>query len=124
LSSSTILIVRFFKEWTLKRDFLIFADTNEIMKLLFASIVIAFTLSSCFTMQHVSGTGASKSIVVKKKQWFALWGLVPLNKVNAKAMAENSNNYIVKTGFSFGDIVIGVLMFPFSLEHQTITVIR
>ena len=94
------------------------------MKLLFATLVIAFTLSSCFTMQHVSGTGAAKSIVVKKKQWFALWGIIPLNKVNPKEMAGGTNNYIVKTEFSFKDIIVGILTFPFSIEHQTVTVIK
>ena len=75
-------------------------------------------------MQHVSGTGASKSIVVKQKQWFALWGLVPLNTVNPKEMAEKSTNYIVKTEFSFGDILLGIFTFPISIERQTVTVVR
>ena len=94
------------------------------MKLFVALLIIVFTLSSCFTMQHVAGTGSSKSIVEKQKQWFALWGLVPLNRVNPKDMAEKSNNYIVKTEFSFGDILLGILTFPITLERQTVTVVH
>ena len=86
--------------------------------------MIALSLSSCFTIKHVSGTGSAKSVIVKKKQWFALWGLVPLNKVNPKAMAEGTNNYIVKTEFSFKDILVGIFTFPFSIEYQTVTVIK
>ncbi len=94
------------------------------MKLFLALLIIVFTLSSCYTMQHVAGTGASKSIVVKQKQWFALWGLVPFNTVNPKDMAEKSNNYIVKTEFSLGDIFLGILTFPISIERQTVTVVH
>ena len=91
---------------------------------IFLALIMIITLSSCLSMQYVSGTGASKSIVVKKKQWFALWGMVPLNPVNPKEMAEKSNNYIVKTEFSFGDILLGILIFATSFERQTITVIK
>lgn len=94
------------------------------MKKFVLAIVITVSLSSCYTMVHVSGTGASKSVVVKKKQWFALWGLVKLNHVDPKEMAGGVNNYTVKTEFTFKDMLLNIITFASSCEAQTITVIK
>ena len=75
-------------------------------------------------MMLVSGTGASKSKVVKKKQWFALWGLVRLNKVDAKSLAGNVPNYTVKTEFTFGDMLSNIFTSIVSIEKESVTVIK
>ncbi len=38
-----------------------------------AIFVMALLLSSCMTLTHVVGSGASGSSVTEKKQWYALW---------------------------------------------------
>ena len=90
-------------------------------------ILVAFTsimLSSCCSSIFIAGTGASKSIVTSKKQWFALWGLVRCNKVNPKAMASETNNYKVKTEFTFGDMFTNMFTSILSFQKETITVIK
>ena len=98
------------------------------MKKFFGKIVfvvtVAILLSSCCSMVFTAGTGASKSVVVKKKQWYAFWGLVRLNKVTPSVLAGGATNYTIKTEFSFGDILTNVFTSIISLERETVTVIK
>jgi hypothetical protein len=41
--------------------------------------LLVIFLSSCMSLTHVVGTGASSGVSTEKKQWYALWGLVPIN---------------------------------------------
>lgn len=53
------------------------------------TLVLLFSfvfLTGCFTMNHVVGSGASGGSVVQERQWYILWGLVPLNQVDSKTM--------------------------------------
>lgn len=94
------------------------------MKKLLLAIAIIFSLSSCYPVVHVSGTGASKSIIVKKKQWFAFWGLVKLNHIDPKEMAGEATNYTIKTEFRLKDMLLNIITFVSSCEAETITVIK
>ena len=94
------------------------------MKNLVLAIVITFLFSSCYTTLNVAGTGASKSTVVEKKQWYALWGLVRLNRVDPKKMAGDAANYTVKTEFTFKDFCANIFNSIVSLESKTVTVIK
>ena len=77
-------------------------------------------LTSCFTTTHVVGAGGSGE-TVEAKQWFALWGLVPLNNVSSQQMAGGKTDYTVTTTFSFVDKLIGVVtgfvtIYPMSVK--------
>jgi predicted small secreted protein len=72
--------------------------------ILFSCVV----LTSCFTTTHVVGSGGTGE-TTKAKQWFALWGLVPINSVNTQQMAAGKTDYTVTTKFTFGDMVIGAI---------------
>ena len=48
-------------------------------------------LSACSTHTHVVGNGPSKGETVQARQWYILWGLIPLNNVDTNAMAAGRN---------------------------------
>ena len=91
----------------------------------FGIIVCIFSLilSSCYTIRQDIGTGASKKhTLVHKHKWYALWGITPLNTVDAKKMAGKSTNYSVKTQFSPTDVIISLITGCLSIVTQTVTV--
>ena len=88
------------------------------------AIAIVFIFSSCYSTLNIAGTGASKSTVIKKKQCYALWGLVRINHVDPKVMAGETGNYSVKTEFTFGDVVSNIFTSVVSIESKTVTVIK
>ena len=93
-------------------------------KQLITACAIALTMASCFTSEHIVGKGASSSESAEKRQWFALFGLIPINKVDSKSMASGSTNYTVKVERSFIDGLIGIFTGIVTIYPQTITVTK
>ena len=85
-------------------------------------ILLVFLLSSCMSLTHVVGTGASSGVTIEKKQWYALWGLVPINEVDSKAMAGGAPNYTIKSQVKFVDYVISAFTSIVTVNVQTVSV--
>ncbi len=78
---------------------------------------------------HTVGTGgpgdckSTGSYDAKKKQWYILGGLVPLNRVDSKDLAGGAQNYTIRTTTSFGDYLISSVGSSFfGIRTQTIRV--
>jgi len=84
--------------------------------------MISLTLSSCYTSTYVVNDGAQGINQVQQKQWYALWGLVPMNDVNAKTMANGHENYTITDQHTFVDFVIGIFTSMVSIVPKTIKV--
>lgn len=88
------------------------------------ALLIMFSVSSCYTMTHTVGAGAQGADVSSKKQWFALWGLVPISQVDTKAMAGGASDYTITTKQSFGDSVIGMFTGIVTISPRTVKVVK
>lgn len=84
--------------------------------------LVAVTFTSCFTMVHTVGEGAKTGVSVEQKQWYALWGLVPINEVDTKAMSGGVENYTITTQQSFVDQLISAITGAVSIVVQTVEV--
>ena len=87
-------------------------------------VVLCFSLMGCWTFQHQVGTGAQTGVKVEKKQWFILFGLVPLNEIDSKTLAAGAENYTVQTQMSFVDVVISLITANITIYPQTVTVTK
>jgi hypothetical protein len=92
------------------------------IKAFLVTFLLVFLLSSCMSLTHVVGKGASSGVTSEKKQWYALWGLVPINDVNSKAMADGASNYTIKSKVKFIDYVISAFTGAVSVNVQTVSV--
>ena len=93
-------------------------------KTLMALGLCSILFTSCYTMNHTVGTGASGTDKVVKKQWYALWGLVPINTVDSKVMASGASNYTITTRHSFVDLVIGFFTSIVTIQPTTVEVTK
>ena len=84
--------------------------------------LLVIFLSSCMSLTHVVGSGATSGVTIEKKQWYALWGLVPINEVDSKAMAGGASNYTINSKVKFVDYVISVFTSAVSINLQTVSV--
>lgn len=94
---------------------------KKFVKTVVAVFFICVLLTSCFTSTHVVGSGGTGESV-KAKQWFALFGLVPLNTVNSQQMAGGKTDYTVTTTFSFVDQLIGMFTSIVTIRPMTVEV--
>ena len=95
-------------------------------KVLAAILLVAFcfVLVGCYTIQHQVGNGSQTGVSVEKKQWFILWGLVPLNSVNTNQMSGGATDYTIKTVFNVVDVVIGIFTRVVTVYPRTVTVTK
>jgi len=98
------------------------------MKKTLASLALlgALTLpmTSCYTMSHQVGDGGTSASSTSERQWFLLWGLVPVNKVDSHEMAAGASDYTVTTSQSGLDVLINLFTAWITLYSREVTVTR
>ena len=95
---------------------------KKIAKTCAALLLCCVLLTSCFTTTHVVGSGGSSGQTSTKKQWFALWGAVPITNVTSQQMAAGATDYTIITTFSFADKLIGLFTGIVTIYPMTVTV--
>mgnify|MGYP001037844099 CR=1 FL=1 len=95
---------------------------KNILKSTILFLCLAFTVSSCFTNTHIIGDGAQTGVKVEKKQWYALWGLVPIGtEPDTKAMA-GKDDYTITTTHTFIDQLISAFTSIVTISVKTVQV--
>jgi hypothetical protein len=91
-------------------------------KLSLALALVVVMFSSCYTLTHTVGSGGGSGEKIEKRAWYILWGLVPLNTVESKAMAGNATNYTVTSSHTALDVIINIFTGIVTVGSQTVTV--
>ncbi|MCP4460260.1 MAG: hypothetical protein GY816_19885 [Cytophagales bacterium] len=94
------------------------------IQILTLTLVLGFGMSSCYTIEHTVGSGAQGGSTETARQWFALWGLVPISEADSKQMAGGATDYTIETKASFVDIVIGIFTGIVTIAPRTVTVTK
>ncbi len=81
-------------------------------------------LAGCFTINHKVGKGAQGSTKVEQRQWYVLWGLVPISEIDSQAMAGGATDYTIQTQFSVVDVIIGIFTGLVTVQPRTVTVTK
>jgi hypothetical protein len=87
-----------------------------------AAVLVVALLSGCMAHTHVVGAGAQGNVKEEQRQWYVLWGLVPMNTVDSATMAGGSADYTIHTEQNFLDVVIGIFTSLVTIYPRTVTV--
>lgn len=87
-------------------------------------LALLLVVAACTTHIHKVGAGAQGNAVIEERQWYALWGLVPINTVDTNTMAASVTDYEIKTETSALDIVINIFTTYVSIVSRTVTVTK
>ena len=89
------------------------------------TFALAAALTGCMTLNHDVGKGAQGSSSVEKRQWYAIWGLVPLSgEVDSQEMAKGATDYTVKSEQNIIDILLSIVTGFVTINCQTVTVTK
>ena len=88
---------------------------------LFALIIV---IAGCSAHIHKIGAGAQGNAVIEARQWYVLWGLIPINTVDTNAMAGGATDYEIKTENSALDIIINIFTGYITVVSRTVTVTK
>tara|TARA_B100001245_G_C22860057_1_gene413546 strand:+ start:915 stop:1226 length:312 start_codon:yes stop_codon:yes gene_type:complete len=92
--------------------------------------LLLFSLFACSSHTHVIGNGPSSGTTVSARQYYALWGLIPLGiggGADTNAMAGDAENYAIETKAAFMDYLISGLanaIIPTTISSRTVTVTK
>lgn len=89
-----------------------------------AALLAVALLAGCSAHTHMVGTGAHGLQKAEERQWYILWGLVPLNDVDSAAMAGGATDYTVHTEVSVVDFLIGIVTSIVTINARTVTVTK
>lgn len=97
---------------------------NIMLKRYSAILMIACMLLviGCATHVHKVGKGAQGYDVSNARQWYILWGLVPINEVDTDAMAGGASDYEITTSATVIDILIGAVAGSVTVSSRSVSV--
>jgi hypothetical protein len=72
-------------------------------------VVSMVFMIGCMVHTHVVGDGGKGGPPEAGRQWYILWGLVPLNNISSKDMAKGASNYTIKTEYTPLDVIISLV---------------
>ena len=80
--------------------------------------------TGCMAHSHVIGNGGSGDEMVEKRQWYVLWGLVPIKEVDTAEMSDGASNYTIETERSVLDVIINIFTGIVTVHSRTIVVTK
>ena len=84
-------------------------------------------LSACSTHSHVIGNGPQTGVTETARQYYILFGLVPLNKVDTNSMIDGATDYKLETGTRGMDVLISGaagMIVPTTISSRTVKVTK
>ena len=78
----------------------------------------------CSAHAHTVGAGPQTGQVETARQWYILFGAIPLNDVDTNEMAGDTENYEIATTTGFVDILIGIPASYITVSSRTVTVTK
>jgi hypothetical protein len=72
---------------------------------------------------HTVGKGAQGIQVEENRQWYCIWGLVPINELDSQAIA-GADDYDIKTEMNIIDILIAIPGWFVTVNSRTVTVTK
>ncbi len=88
------------------------------------ALVLAISSTACYTLNHTVGDGAQGTTEVSKRQWWAVWGLVPIGEVDSYDLAKGAKDYSVETQWTIIDILLNLITGWVTIFSQTVTVTK
>lgn len=85
-------------------------------------IFIFMLMVGCATHIHKVGNGAQGNDIQQARQWYVLWGLVPINNVDTNALAGGATDYTITTQQSALDVIINIFTGYITVTSRTVKV--
>lgn len=94
---------------------------NLTLLIILASIFISV---NCASHIHTVGQGPSGSSRVESRQWYLLWGIVPINEVKTNEMVKEINDYEIKTEVTVLDFFLNMFTSLATVNSRTVIITK
>ena len=76
----------------------------------------------CAAHVHKVGNGAQSNDMIVARQWYVLYGLMPVNKVDTSTMAGAATDYEIITQYTGLDVIFNIVAGVTSVNSRTVIV--
>ncbi len=87
-------------------------------------LITLLALVGCATHIHTIGKGPQGYQTTEERQWYALWGLVPLNEVDTSTMSGDATDYEIKTEQNELDFIMNIFTSMITVYSRTVIVTK
>lgn len=87
-------------------------------------VVLFLSIIGCSTHIHTVGKGPQNNTTIQNRQWYALAGIVPINNIDTLSLADNAENYEIKTETSLLDFIINLFTMFGTVTSRTVTITK
>ena len=94
------------------------------MKKITIILLAILFIAGCMTQVHKIGSGPQTYEEKTLRQWWVLWGLIPINEIDTHEMAKGAENYEIKTEISFVDGIITIFTSMVTVGCSSVTVTK
>ncbi|MFP4460563.1 MAG: Bor/Iss family lipoprotein [Candidatus Zixiibacteriota bacterium] len=91
---------------------------------IFSLLLVMLLFAGCYSHTHIVGRGAQSNQIMQARQWYILFGIVPLNFVDSQAMASGTSDYTIHTASTPPDFFINIFTSIITVQSRTVTVVR
>jgi len=81
-------------------------------------------LVACSFHHHRIGSGAAGLGSTSARQYYILFGLFRLNEVDTQRFTEDAVSYDIYTELAFSDVLLSLVLLPFTVNTRSVTVER
>jgi hypothetical protein len=85
-------------------------------------LLAALLGAGCVSHTHSVGLGATGTGESSARQFYILFGLVPVNTVDSQRLAPELTSYTIETSYGFVDLLIAPLLLPLTVTTRTVVV--
>ncbi len=86
-------------------------------------LIVAFLfVIGCAAHVHQVGKGAQGNEMMEARQWYVLWGLVPINDVDTNSMVGQTTDYEIMTSITPIDFIISAFTGIITVRCRTVSV--
>lgn len=99
----------------------------KVFKITAIALIAVLLLAGCVSHTHVVGSGAQTGQEVSAKQWYAVWGLIPIGiggGADTAEMAAGAQDYTITTEYEFIDVLANIFLQYATLQIRTVTVTK
>ena len=93
-------------------------------KIMACAVLFVLLATGCAVHIHNVGDGAKGGDLAVQRQWYVLWGLVPINQVDSKVMAAGATDYTIRTEATALDVVISAFTGMVTVNCRSVTVTK
>jgi hypothetical protein len=87
-----------------------------------ACLLAVLVAPGCVSHSHPVGLGATGTGEASARQFYLLFGLVPLNTIESQRLANDLTSYTIDTRFSFVDLLLSPFLLAVTMTSRTVTV--